>query len=361
VAREIDNGKDLDYEKILLLNPYISSLALSSSRPVQQGQICSFDGINDFVDITHSTNLNRGSGNFKIVGWFKTSTKGQIIWDKRYSTSGDTSGIVIFTDGTKGSIRALIYHNNMTNRLALESTNAYDDGNWHSFELEITDSDDGTLTVDGTDTDTGNDPLIVPDTPNSLYLGGARITSGIANLQGSIFNIRVEKDGVITAQYNLNHVSGTTAYDSSGNGNDGTLTNGAAFVVDNTIPHTEDKLNLEGFTDDGGVLKPRDESDPSKDIDGNPLQYSGSVYPVPPLDLGGGDRDGHNIATGTNPSPASDGHSNFDLILASDTHVGLKATDPANTVFLRESDGLLLMFSEPLTGGNLALVESYTS
>jgi hypothetical protein len=82
--------------------------------------------------------------------------------------------------------------------------------------------------------------------------------------------------------YNLNHASGTTAYDSSGNGNDGTLTNGAAFAVDNTLPPAQDKLNLEGFTDDGGVLKPRDESDPTKDIDGGALQYSGSVYPRRP-------------------------------------------------------------------------------
>ena len=158
-----------------LEQPVVSSNAPASTRPVQQGQVCEFDGVNDYISAAHLT------GSETV-----TSSVGT-------STPSISAGRVDFTAGTCGNL----------------------------------------ILSDGT-------------------------------------------------QYNLNHASGTTAYDSSGNGNDGTLQNGAAFVVDNTLPPEADKLNLEGYTDDSGVLKPRDESDPTKDIDGNPLQYSGSVYPRRP-------------------------------------------------------------------------------
>jgi len=131
----------------------------------------------------------------------------------------------------------------------------------------------------------------VDDYISAAHLAGSEtVTSSVGTATPSISAGRIDftagkcsnlilSDGT---QYNLNHASGTTAFDSSGNGNDGTLQNGAAFVVDNTLPPEADRLNLDGYTDDSGVLKPRDESDPTNDIDGNPLQYSGSVYPRRP-------------------------------------------------------------------------------
>ena len=158
-----------------LEQPVVSSNAPASTRPVQQGQVCEFDGVDDYISAAHLT------GSETV-----TSSVGT-------STPSISAGRIDFTAGKCSSL----------------------------------------ILSDGT-------------------------------------------------QYNLNHASGTTAYDSSGNGNHGTLQNGAAFVVDNTLPPEADKLNLEGYTDDSGVLKPRDESDPTNDIDGNPLQYSGSVYPRRP-------------------------------------------------------------------------------
>ncbi len=158
-----------------LEQPIVSSNAPASTRPVQQGQVCEFDGVDDYISAAHLT------GSETV-----TSSVGT-------STPSISAGRIDFTAGKCSNL----------------------------------------ILSDGT-------------------------------------------------QYNLNHASGTTAFDSSGNGNDGTLQNGAAFVVDNTLPPEADRLNLDGYTDDGGVLKPRDESDPTNDIDGNPLQYSGSVYPRRP-------------------------------------------------------------------------------
>ena len=129
------------YSRILKLFPTVSSLAPASTRPVQQGQVCEFDGVDDYISAAHLT------GSETV-----TSSVGT-------STPSISAGRIDFTAGKCSNL----------------------------------------ILSDGT-------------------------------------------------QYNLNHASGTTAYDSSGNGNDGTLQNGAAFVVDNTLPPEADKLNLEGFS-----------------------------------------------------------------------------------------------------------------
>ena len=85
-------------------------------------------------------------------------------------------------------------------------------------------------------------------------------------------------DGVF--QYNNDFSSGTSAIDSSGNNNDGTLVNGPSWTTDNSLPYSW--LNQVGYTDVSGLLTPRDESDPTKDTDGNPLQWSGSAFPRRP-------------------------------------------------------------------------------
>jgi len=42
-------------------------------------------------------------------------------------------------------------------------------------------------------------------------------------------------------------------------------------------------LNQNGYTDVSGLLTPRDESDPTKDTDGNTLEFSGSAFPRRPV------------------------------------------------------------------------------
>mgnify|MGYP000191594736 CR=1 FL=1 len=73
--------------------------------------------------------------------------------------------------------------------------------------------------------------------------------------------------------------AGTTAFDSSGNSNDGVLTNITASTF-----HAADVLvtrswaNDVGYSDGGaGVIIPRDESDTANDVTGSALDYSGRV------------------------------------------------------------------------------------
>ena len=69
--------------------------------------------------------------------------------------------------------------------------------------------------------------------------------------------------------------AGTTSYDSSGNGNNGTITNATL----STFHATQDVYSFQnnvGYSDGGsGVFVPRDESDTANDVLGNPLDYTG--------------------------------------------------------------------------------------
>ncbi len=229
-----------------LEQPVVSSNAPASTRPVQQGQVCELDGVNDRIQ-----NITDPLGeDCTILVWLKVDAIGvaQYIYDLRTSASinsgagylyVDTSGNLISENGNEGTISA---------------------GVW--TKTSVTHANSST---------------------SALMKIGARYNN-INTLGGKLSSFTATKTstGEIVRQYNLNHASGITVYDSSGNGNHGELRNGASFVVDNTLPPEADRLNLDGYTDNSGVLIPRDESDQTNDIFGNPLQYSGSVYPRRP-------------------------------------------------------------------------------
>lgn len=70
----------------------------------------------------------------------------------------------------------------------------------------------------------------------------------------------------------------TLALDSSGNSRNGTLSGvdasvGNFFYEGSDVPYSYQ--NSVGYTLDGAAYIPRDESDVTKDVDGNPLQFSG--------------------------------------------------------------------------------------
>jgi hypothetical protein len=133
-----------------------------------------------------------------------------------------------------------------------------------------------TLTVNGSDYTTASD--VSGWTGVSAYnLTIAATDGGAANqMNGKLGPCKY--DGVF--QYNDDYSTGTVAIDSSGNNNDGTLVNSPTWTTDSALPFSH--LNQNGYTDDSGLLLPRDESDPTKDTDGNPLQYGGSAFPRRP-------------------------------------------------------------------------------
>jgi hypothetical protein len=71
----------------------------------------------------------------------------------------------------------------------------------------------------------------------------------------------------------LDEQSGSTHYDSSGNGNNATSFNSPTHSTQNLKSWQND----EGYSKSGAVYIPRDESNTSNDVLGNPLDFSGSA------------------------------------------------------------------------------------
>jgi len=216
------------YSRILKLFPTVSSLAPASTRPVQQGQVCEFDGVDDYVLLSESIGVD-----FSGSCWIKFDeiTTQQGI----YNHGGAVSHGYVYISG--GALRII----GGSSVVFAQSAGTVTAGVWHFIEWELVENSHLICWVDG---------VASP----SVSLGSCRPASSARSigthysrttnwLNGSVSNFVINDN-----QYNLNHASGTTAYDSSGNGNHGTLQNGAAFVVDNTLPPEADKLNLEGFS-----------------------------------------------------------------------------------------------------------------
>lgn len=90
-------------------------------------------------------------------------------------------------------------------------------------------------------------------------------------LTGKLWGFSVSKNGSLYRFYRCDEQSGSTAYDSSGSGNHGTIESGITHSTQDTISYQ----NNVGYTLSGSVYIPRDESQPTKDVLGNSLQYSG--------------------------------------------------------------------------------------
>ena len=270
-----------------LEQPVVSSNAPASTRPVQQGQVCELDGVNDYVDYGNNPVVSHDTP-WEVEILFSQSAGGTYRFFYSEGRSSTTTPQFIIGTGAAASELFIAWRSNDNTNILQETypSTIGPTNTWRRVRVSF----DGLYTVSIHFADSGEDislldtVTVVPKatTLNKVTLGALGKTTYASHAAGNYSTLHTKSDGDTVILSHLNHASGTTAYDSSGNGNDGTLQNGAAFVVDNTLPPEADKLNLEGYTDDSGVLKPRDESDPANDIDGNPLQYSGSVYPRRP-------------------------------------------------------------------------------
>ena len=189
----------------------------------------------DGVDQAVTSDSAVPAGSYKFSTWFKIdgSTGGY-----QYIVSfgpAFTNGFLRMNDGS----RTLNFGNGV-NLSATSAAITY--GQWHFVEVESVAGVSGSITLDGNTT---------TDSSTTYSLSSATMYLGVyfnvsAGLNGSMSGATFESGGVPHLQYDLNHKSGTIAYDSSGNGNDGTLVNGASWVVDATLPPAADVANLVG-------------------------------------------------------------------------------------------------------------------
>ena len=118
--------------------------------------------------------------------------------------------------------------------------------------------------------------------------GAGTLTPDYANdridISGQVWNIEIkDSSDVVKALYKCDEQTGTTAYDSSGNGNHAIIQNATL----STFHSTQDVYSFQnevGYTlgtgsngAPAGVFIPRDESNTAFDVVGNPLQFTGRV------------------------------------------------------------------------------------
>ncbi len=251
------------------------------------GTAVTFDGSND--EITTTTNIGDGSSfkMFTLSTWFKTSTaSGRKIIGLESNQTG-TGSIYYDRDiyiGTDGKVYFRVYDG--VSKYAT-SPSTFNDGNWH-HAVGVSNGDNKTiqLYVDGVLQQTTAIGTVYSSYPSSYWrIGGYKVT-GLTNnggdgfFTGDIDEVRVYNRTLSTDEisqlYRLTtptvvdtslkgywsfdgeDVSGTTAFDRSGAGNNGTLTNGPAV----TPGAVGQALNFDG-TDDYVSVPDADVHSPS--------------------------------------------------------------------------------------------------
>lgn len=133
------------------------------------------------------------------------------------------------------------------------------------------------------DSTTRSESNLLPITGNGYLFIGSTFRNLVGN---SISDFKLKINGIINYQYKCDENYGTTCYDSSGNGNHGTIVNAITVTPEenaNSIHQYQDIYsyhNEVGYNKSGSVFIPRNESitlPPFKDVLGNDLTYFGKV------------------------------------------------------------------------------------
>lgn len=270
----------------------------SQTRTQHQGRCYSFDGTDDYVEVNNSTDIQI-SGAFTIrvnVRPGSTIAANDMICHKidAYGINYGFTGL-----GTTAGKFGMSVHNGTGWTTASSTTSFAADTHYH-----IVGTFDGVDTikiyVNGTleGTNTGFTGSINQSTTNlfvGAYDGGGYGEQLMYNFQiwdvewtatqvtsdyddnGAIPDTLTMSDLMLLLK--MDESAGTTAYDSSGNGNDGSINNATVSTFHTTHKDVINSWQNDfGYSDGaGGVLVPRDESDTANDVTGSALDYTNRV------------------------------------------------------------------------------------
>lgn len=232
-----------------------STGTLTNSPTWTAGQIggaVSFDGTNDYITITPTAAI-KPQAQMTISAWVKRNASGEtdyIFWERDSVVQEEG---LFFYYGSDNKVH-FVFRITGTGYTDVASTTTVTDTNWHLVTVTSGNSNATTFYIDGVNAGSGT-----TTTPNtgltiSSALLGARNGGGAPDFYGSItldelriYNRVLSPDevaqlyrlssptGVDTNlkgywSFNGDDISGTTAYDRSGSGNNGTLANGPVAI-----------------------------------------------------------------------------------------------------------------------------------
>jgi len=214
-----------------------------------------FDGTDDYVDLGNAAELNI-SGNLTLEAWIYAddyNQAGRII-----SKWGISSGYEI--DLYMGNIRF-----NLNQFVIMQTSITSYNGTW--VHVAGTKSGNtGTLYINGVSVGSGFAQSTINTSPNNLLIG-RMANLGTNSFNGTIDEVRiwnvtrtaseifdhyntplVGTESGLVGLWHLDEGTGTTAYDSTPNGNDGTHTNGSVIVVSGAMGGGTVPVELSSFT-----------------------------------------------------------------------------------------------------------------
>lgn len=207
------------------------------------GKALDFDGVNDLVT---GSSAALPSSDYTIAAWFNVDTlkaSGLVIWGDE--TASERRGMVLW-DGGVGNWRLF----SSTFALNIPSTTTIQAGRWYFGVVTLTAAGAATIYINGKQDGTGTNTLAaytgtqykIGDSGSSEFtdgkIAGVRVFNQVLTAaQVADLYLNPEKitpDGVATSALKLwlpmMEGAGASAYDGSGNGNDGTI-NGATWTA----------------------------------------------------------------------------------------------------------------------------------
>jgi len=224
------------------------------------GSSLSFDGVDDYVNVSDDASLRFGTGDFALEAWFKIS---DTTWYQAIIAKGKTTGTEWML--YQRNSQSLSFYGD-AGSVTLDSTTEITDGKWHHVAV-VREGDTGYLYFDGEseDSQSGIDSVDLSTTKlisiGAVQSGTERFWNGtidqvrIYNRSLSAAEVREHYQGNFSNETGLvlytpfDEGIGTTAGDDSGNGNDGTLTNGPTWTdltrrVDGSLSGTIDGADV---------------------------------------------------------------------------------------------------------------------
>ena len=223
-----------------------------------------FDGVDSDID----TGIFPPSYNGEVEMFIKVTGAGTIFSNRHTSTN-----YFEVKAGAVSSALITVELKESPNTYTLSST-FINDGEWHKVNIRYT----GTelyITIDDTLDSSLTSLTQITSNLQELIIGSRGNLSNYVTMQLSNFKW-LSLAGELLIFYKCEEQSGTTAYDSSGYANHGTLVGGITHTAVRVLMLVN-YTNLVGYTKVGSVIVPRDESDTAFDVLGNDLAKQGEV------------------------------------------------------------------------------------
>jgi hypothetical protein len=282
-----------------------SPLHLGTRRAGQQGRSIDLNGTNQAVRVADNTALDI-TDNLTVCVWGKNNESNivdnQYIFAK-YDTTGNNREWGILFESASDNFNVNFGNQlagTFSGRVSSDVIPALNIWNHYVFSFS---SGTVKMYINGVSTvvslSSGVMPTSLFNGSSDLVIGAILSSPSLSSLwDGQIFDARIYagdstvltdaqilsiyEDGPnntqfagqdLRAHYKLDEGSGITNYDSSGNENHGTIENAVSnWGVTQDVMSFQNQV---GYNLSGAVFTPRDESDPTNDVLGNPLTYTG--------------------------------------------------------------------------------------